>query len=155
MKTIDELIEKFLIKYPKLQQNKNWGERGLFYNPDNKFPLGAYVLTFKEKDGENDSASKIDRGGIYRLNLKISKETFIALFGSIPKRAPAGKAVNTDHDFTKLDEVMPHPVYAWMTWICILNPTVKTIEAMERQHLFEEAYQNAVDKINKKLGVRA
>jgi hypothetical protein len=151
---IDELINRVLTQYPTLSQNKNWGEKGLFYNPGNQFALGAYVLTFKEKDGENDSASKIDRGGIYRLNLKISKKTFIELFGTVPTRAPAGQVVNTGHDFTKLDEVMPHPVYGWMTWIGVLNPSFKTIETMEKQNIFEEAYQAAVKNINKKLGAR-
>ena len=40
------------------------------------FAKGAYVLTFKEKDGANDSSSNLSLGNRYRLNLKISKETF-------------------------------------------------------------------------------
>jgi hypothetical protein len=36
----------------------NWGERGIFYNPDRVLKKGVYVLTIKEKDGENDSASR-------------------------------------------------------------------------------------------------
>jgi len=35
--------------------------------------------------------------------------------------------------------------------VCVLNPTLKTIEFMETQGLFEEAYQAAVATIDKKL----
>lgn len=147
----NEIISYILQKYPTLSENKNWGERGLFYNPNNQFKLGAYFLTFKEKDGENDAASKINRGNIYRLNMKISKKSFEHLFGTIPKRPLAGQIVDTGHDFTQLDTLMPHPVYGWMTWICVLNPTKNTILKMEEQSLFEEAYQAAVSTIDKKL----
>jgi hypothetical protein len=38
-----------------------------------------------------------------------------------------------------------------MTWVCVINPTLKTIELMESERLFEEAYQAAVVTIDKKL----
>ena len=53
----------------------NWGEMGVFYNPGKKLPKGIYILTFKEKDGPNDKASNVDRKGVFRLNLGISKTT--------------------------------------------------------------------------------
>lgn len=49
----------------------SWGEKGIFYNPDNKLKRGVYVLTVKEKDGENDKSSELDRAGIYRVNLGV------------------------------------------------------------------------------------
>jgi hypothetical protein len=148
---INELIQRIKLNYPMLSENKNWGERGLFYNPENQFPKGAYVLTLKEKDGEHDASSNLNRDNIYRLNLKVSKEMFITLFESIPKRPAAGDVIEGGYDFSELDNVMPHPIYGWMTWVCVLNPTRKTVEFMESQGLFEEAYQAAVVTINKKL----
>lgn len=56
---------------------KSWGETGVFYNPQNKFKRGVYVLTIKEKDGDNDKASNLDRPDIYRLNIGVSKNTFL------------------------------------------------------------------------------
>ena len=147
---IEEIITRILAIYPALSKNKNWGERGLFYNPGNQFKLGAYVLTFKEKDGKNDFSSKIDRGNIYRLNLKISRNTFEKLFGPVPKRPLAGGVINTGHNFEKLNELMPHPIYGWMTWICVLNPSEQTINMMESNGLFDEAYTAAVATISKK-----
>ena len=61
--------------------------------------------------------------------------------------------IKGDYDFTELDKVMPHPIYGWMTWVCVLNPTLKTIELMETQGLFEEAYQAAVSTIDKKYSI--
>jgi hypothetical protein len=148
---IDELIQRIKFKYPMLSENNNWGERGLFYNPKNQFPKGAYVLTFKEKDGEHDASSNLNAGNKYRLNLKISKISFINLFESIPKRPAAGGVIEGGYDFTESDTIMPHPIYGWMTWMCVINPTLKTIEFMETQGLFEEAYQAAVTTIDKKL----
>ncbi|BCA96595.1 hypothetical protein TUM19329_29560 [Legionella antarctica] len=58
------------------------------------------------------------------------------------------------YNFSELDKVMPHPVYGWMTWVCVVNPTLKTIESMEAQGLFEEAYQAAIATIDKKLKQR-
>ena len=69
---------------------KNWGESGIFYNPDNTLKKGIYILTIKEKDGENDKASNISREGVYRLNLGVRKDTFIKMFSQIPKRPAAG-----------------------------------------------------------------
>lgn len=148
---VNELIQRVKLKYPSLSENKNWGERGLFYNPEGQFSKGAYVLTFKEKDGANDSASNLNTADKYRLNLKISKKTFIKLFKLVPKRPAAGEIIEGEYDFTELDKLMPHPIYGWMTWVCVLNPTLKTIELMEAEGLFEEAYQAAVVTINQKL----
>jgi hypothetical protein len=151
---VNELIQRIKLNYPTLSENTNWGERGLFYNPQGQFSKGAYVLTFKEKDGANDSASQLNTGDKYRLNIKISKQTFVKLFKSIPNRPVAGEIIEGEYDFTELDKLMPHPVYGWMTWACVINPTLKTIKLMEEDGLFEEAYQAAVVTIDKKLKKR-
>jgi Family of unknown function (DUF6194) len=40
------------------------------------------------------------------------------------KRPPKGEAVALPgYDLTPLDELTPHPVYAWMRWVQILSPT--------------------------------
>ncbi len=153
--TVEDIMIHIMNKYTHLARNVNWGERGLFYNPGNRLPLGAYMMTFKERDGKNDSASRINRQpGLFRLNLKISKETFIKLFDGVPSRPAAGHTVATGHDFTKLDTIMPHPVYGWMTWIAVINPSAKTIAEMESLNLFDEAYRAAVETFNKKTGTK-
>lgn len=47
------------------------GEKGIFYNPGKKLKRGVYVLTIKEKDGDNDRASNLSREEIYRVNCRL------------------------------------------------------------------------------------
>ena len=102
---------------------ESWGEKGIFYNPGLVLKRGVYVLTVKEKDGDNDKASNLDRTGIYRVNLGLRKSTFQKMYGKIPARPAAGGVVDMDCDFTALDIIIPHPVYAWMGWVSVLNPS--------------------------------
>jgi hypothetical protein len=127
---------------------ENWGEKGIFYNPNNTLKKGVYILTIKEKDGDNDKASDLSRDDIFRVNIGLRKDTFKEMFADIPKRPPAGGIVEMDYDFTKVDTIMPHPVYAWMAWICVLNPSAETFEKLKP--LIQESYTFAQEKFNKK-----
>jgi hypothetical protein len=91
---------------------------------------------------ENDSDSNLNRPGVFRLNLGVSKGTFQALFGSQPMPAPAEGKVPAGYDFTALDRVMPHPVYGLMNWVCVLSPSEATFEA-EMRPLLAEAHELA------------
>ncbi|MDO4711250.1 MAG: DUF6194 family protein [Peptostreptococcaceae bacterium] len=126
----------------------SWGEQGVFYNPNGKLKRGIYILTVKEKDGENDSSSDLNRENTYRVNIGIRKNTFIRLFGNVPKRPAKGCTVEVDCDFTEKDKIMPHPVYAWMSWICCLDPSEDTFEKMKP--FITEAYEYAKEKYAKK-----
>jgi hypothetical protein len=69
--------------------------------------------------------------------------------GPLPARPPAGGVVATGHDFDRLDVIMPHPVYGWRAWICVLNPSQQTWAAL-RPHL-EEGYRLARDRFEHRL----
>lgn len=127
---------------------KNWGEWGIFYNPNKVLKKGVYILTIKEQDGENDKSSNLQRNHVYRMNICLRKETFIKRFGFLPKRPLAGGVVKMDFDFTALDVIMPHPVYAWMGWICVLNPSDETFE--ELKSLILESHEFAKEKFSKR-----
>lgn len=129
---------------------ESWGEKGIFYNPNGVLKRGVYVLTVKEKDGENDKASGLDREGVYRVNLGVRKNTFLEMFGTVPKRPPKGGVVDMPCDFTETDKILPHPVYAWMSWICALNPSEGTFEKLKP--LIREAYEYAKEKYAKRKG---
>ncbi len=145
----EEIIDLIINKYTGLVVNQNWGETGLFYNPENKLKKGIYLLTFKEKNGENDTSSKLEREkDMYRLNLGITRKTFINLFGIIPARPSAGNVVEMNYDFSKIDSIMPHPIYSWMAWICVINPSQKTLR--ELLPLIDEGYQLCLNKYKKK-----
>ncbi|QFZ86407.1 hypothetical protein GFK26_28390 [Variovorax paradoxus] len=89
-----------------------------FHGADNKFPFATIVT----KDSAFDSASNLNRPGVFRLNVGVGKETFRALFGDAE---PSG----IDH--TALDRLIPHPVYARMYWVSVINPSVATFETVK------------------------
>jgi hypothetical protein len=91
-----------------------------FHGTDNKFPFATIVT----KEHESDSASKLDRPGVFRLNVGVGKETFRALFGELDDNAAA-------IDYAALDTLMPHPVYGKMYWVSVLNPSAKTFEMVK------------------------
>lgn len=144
----DDVISYCLRQLEDVVLRQSWGERGIFYNPSERLKRGVYVLTVKEKDGENDRGSMLDREDIFRVNVGLRKETFIRHFGSVPKRPAAGQIVDLDFDFAALDVVMPHPIYAWMGWVCVLNPSQKTF--LEFETMILESYEYAKEKFSKR-----
>jgi hypothetical protein len=126
-----------------------WGETSFFYNPGRQLPRGIYFATVKDKDGDNDRASGLNRPDVYRLNIGISKPTYRSLFGPPPARPAAGGVVDTGHDFTALDQLTPHPVYGWMSWVSVLNPSAATFETVKP--LLAEAHGLAVAKFANKI----
>ena len=146
---ISEIIKIISKDLDGVKPKSSWGETSLFYNPENKLPNGVYFCTLKENDGENDKSSDLTRENVFRVSIGIPKDTYIDLFGEKPKRPAKGGIVDTGHDFTQLDVLMPHPIYAWMSWVCILSPSNNTFK--EIYPLIEKAHSNAVVKFDKKV----
>jgi hypothetical protein len=121
------------------------GNMFFMYDPDGMFPI-ATLMT----NDINDQASNLDRPGVFRLNIGIGKQTYHALLGSPPARPGASGIVETGHDFTALDQLMPHPVYANMYWVCVLNPSAATFQTVV-QPLLAEAYDLSVSKYAKRV----
>ena len=135
--------------YDGLNIIDSWGEQTYFYNPGKALKRGTYFMTIKEKNGENDQASDLDREGIFRLNIGLTKPGFIKLFGEPPGRPGKGKAIEGYWNFTKLDELTPHPVYGWMGWVSVLNPSRQRFE--QCRPLIQEAFDKAVAGFAKRL----
>ena len=117
-----------------------WGDHFYFYDPDRvleptkKFPFATIVI--KDYPGF-DEASNLDRPGVYRLNIGVSRATFDRLFES-----------RASHDFTQLDHLMPHPVYAKNHWVSVLNPSQQTLDSVqpllvEAQGIAKARYERA------------
>ena len=143
------IIEIVTAELEGVVPKSSWGETSLFYNPGLKLPNGVYFCTIKENDGDNDKSSNLARDNIYRLSIGLPKERYEQEFGIKPPRPPKGGIVDTGHDFTKTNILMPHPIYAWMSWVCILSPSAETFERISP--LIEDAHANAVIKFNKKF----
>lgn len=135
------------------------GDSFFFYNPDPTIPPDHMFpfVTIVTSDF-NDEFSNLNRPDVFRLNIGIGKQTFHTLFGT--PNLPTGSDVTTEssatasnYDFTALDQVMPHPVYGRMFWVCVLNPSDATF-ATNVQPLLVEAYDMAVSKYIRKASQR-
>ena len=124
------------------------GDSFFYYDPDrstdpaHRLPFATIVV----KDyGEYDNQSQLDRAGVYRLNIGVGRETFRQLFGYAPgEEPPAG----TQYDYATLDRLMPHPLYAAQAYICVLNPSAPTFEAVKP--LLATAYQNDITRYQRR-----
>jgi len=127
------------------------GSSFFFYDPDHLFPFATLVTT-----NLYDQASDLDRPGVYRLNVGVSKETWIRLFGRPTTREQAahglGSGTDVEHDFTALDTLMPHPVYGRMFWVSVLNPSVSTFELVKP--LLADAYEREKSRVDRKAAHR-
>jgi hypothetical protein len=109
-----------------------------FYGADRMCPF-ATVAT---KDNDHDRSSNLNRPDMFRLDIRIGESTFHSLFGSAISHFAAAAVDETRPDFTTLDQLMPHPDYGHMFWVCVLNPSPTTFETM--RPLLAEAYKLAV-----------
>ncbi|MBK9442549.1 MAG: hypothetical protein IPN53_15125 [Comamonadaceae bacterium] len=130
----------------------SWGENALFYNPGQLLAHGVYFCTLKLHDGDNDKASELNRAGVFRVALGLTPATYASLFGKKPARPLKGGIVATGHDFTAMNVLIPHPVYAWMGWAQILSPSRERFD--ELLPLIGEAHAQAVERFNKKTSVK-
>src|SRR5215211_827125 len=87
--------------FPGVETTTNFGYTFFFYKSDHKLPFATLISS----DQDYDRISNLDRPGVFRLNIGISKKTFQSLFGT-------GKVDVNDYDFSALDVIMPHPEYA-------------------------------------------
>ena len=101
------------------------------------FPSYATIVT----TDEHDDASDLDRPGVFRLNIGVDKATFERFVD--PAATP---------DFTAIDVVLPHPVYAAQRYLAILNPsettwrdTVIPLLAIAHDRLASQGARHGVD----------
>ena len=117
--------------FPEVETTSSFGYTFFFYRSERKLPFATLIAS----DYDYDRISNLDRPGVFRLNIGISKQTFQSLFGTT-------KVDVSNYDFTALDVIMPHPDYAKQHFVCVLSPTETTFERVGA--LLAEAYDIAV-----------
>lgn len=120
-----------------------WGDTFFFADPpdgpsDRRMPFATIVT--KDYPGF-DTASNLDRPGVFRLNIAVGRTRFQELLGYPPDAQPQHDA---DIDYSALDHVLPHPVYAIQGWVSILNPGVRTSDLVRA--LLRDAHTRAVNR---------
>jgi hypothetical protein len=143
----DYLEQWILENWAGLVATNAYRERSFFYNPAGLLPKGVYFATIKESDGPNDKASELDREGVFRLSTGVGSATYEAMFGPKPKRPAKGGVVALTADFVNLDQLHPHPVYAWLGWVAINNPSPASLPMV--QELLETSYRLVKVKYDK------
>lgn len=117
------------------------GDTFFYYAPQHDFDPKRQLpfATIVTKDyGDFDNTSHLNRPDVFRLNIGVSRDTFRALFGYA---AGEDSAESVNYDFAALDRLMPHPVYAPQSYVCVLNPGPETFETVKP--LLGEAYSLA------------
>ncbi|MCG3208639.1 MAG: hypothetical protein FOGNACKC_02251 [Anaerolineae bacterium] len=117
--------------FPGVETTTAFGYTFFFYSSERNLPFATLISS----DQDYDCISNLNRPGVFRLNIGISKQTFQSLFGT-------AKVDINGYDFTALDVIMPHPDYAPQHFICVLSPSETTFERI--CSLLAEAYEIAV-----------
>ncbi|PYE50467.1 DUF6194 family protein [Deinococcus yavapaiensis] len=118
------------------------GQHYFFFDPgagfevDKRLPFATIVTS-----DAIDEASNLDRMGVYRLNVGVSRATYEQLFGPPPPATRDMPVLNTGYDYKALDQLMPHPIYAPLGWVCVLNPSATTFQTV--RPLLHEAWSMA------------
>lgn len=127
------VIDYIMKTFPKVETTIAYGYNMFFYGSDRKLSFATTISS----DYDYDHVSNLNRPGVFRLNIGVSKQTFQSLFGT-------AKVDVKNYDFTALDVIMPHPDYAQQHYICVLSPSEATFEKIRL--LLAEAYDIAARK---------
>lgn len=102
------------------------GDRFFHVGDDRRRPFATIVS--RDVPGF-DEASRLDRPGVFRLNVELGRRGFTAEFGYPPAELPAHLP---DVDAARLDTVIPHPAYGTYGWASVLNPGPASLPEVDR-----------------------
>jgi hypothetical protein len=126
-----------------------WGDSFFFYDPEgdaaNQRSMFA-TLVVSDYPGF-DTESRLDRDGIFRLNVAVGRAAYERLIGHSPA---AHDEHHAEYDYSDLDVLLPHPIYAGQGWVSILNPGPSTAELARR--LLVEARDLALGRWQRRHG---
>lgn len=110
-----------------------WGDLFFYYAPDGQVPQTTQPFaTVVTKDYPGDEACRLDRDGVFRVNVHAGKAAVEAVAAETDPEAV---------DLAVLDQVVVHPVYGSMGWLAVVNPGPSTTERLTA--LLRAAYDDA------------
>lgn len=122
---------------------EGYGDWYVFYDPEGvtvpeqRFPFCTIVT-----GDRYDAASRLDRDATtYRVNVGPGRAAYEEVFGPAPREAAGTEVIDTGFDYTATDTLLPHPFYAPLHWVCVVNPGPATGAALAR--LLEQAHDLA------------
>jgi hypothetical protein len=108
----DALITLIRETWPETDVATMPGAAFFSLDPEKHWPNYATIVW----TDDFDQASNLSRPGVFRLNMGVGRATFERLVGA-----------GTNSDYTAMDRILPHPVYAKQRWVSILNPSDATM----------------------------
>lgn len=130
-------VEAFVVARENVQREEAYGYTFFFVGDDHRLPF----VTLADADNEYDDVSNLDREGVFRINIGVSKATFASLVGD-----GAGQEAG-EIDYSVLNVFLPHPEYAKQYFVCILNPAGENVEVT--QQLIVEAHEVAAARLQR------
>jgi hypothetical protein len=121
-------VEEFVEQMENVQREENFGYTFFFVGDDHRLPF----VTIANSDNDYDSVSNLNREGIFRINIGVSRATFASLLA---------ESSSENIDYSVLDVFLPHPDYAKQHFVCILNPSQENVEVTKK--LIVEAHSIA------------
>lgn len=128
-------MEAFIEGLDNVQREENFGYIFYFVGDDHRL---AFV-TIGHSDNEFDTVSNLNRDGVFRVNIGVSKATFASLLADAPSE---------NMDYSMLNVFLPHPHYAKQHYVSILNPSEEN--AKITQQLILEAHAIAAARLAKR-----
>lgn len=95
----------------------SWGDVFCYYAPEGGAPSGQPFATVVTKSYPDEDSPELDRPGSFRLNLAVGREVLASLTG------PGGGSASDAH---AVDAWIPHPVYAHLGWVAVVDPAGRT-----------------------------
>ncbi|MBZ0294866.1 MAG: DUF6194 family protein [Anaerolineae bacterium] len=128
-------VEAFVADLDNVQREENFGYSFFFVGDDHRLPF----VSLSDSDNEFDNVSNLNREGVFRINIGVSKERFESLLAD---------SDSEDIDYSILNVFLPHPHYAKQHFVCILNPSQGNIEVTK--NLIIEAHSIAASRLQRR-----
>mgnify|MGYP000023546704 FL=1 len=124
----------------------SWGDTFFYVSPDGTVPTRRQPFaTIVTKDYPGDATSRLDRPGVFRLNVAVGRDDFLRHAGHEARgAAPAGV------DPAAADTVFAHPVYGAGGWLAVVDPGPRT-DAVVRD-LLRAAHRRAGARHRRRAG---
>lgn len=129
-------VEAFVVGLENVQRTESYGYALFFVGDDHRLPF----VSIADSDSDYDNVSNLNREGVFRINIGVSKESYLALVGQ------EGTEIV---DYSVLNTFLPHPHYARQNFVCILNPAGTNVETTKK--LVEEAHSIATVRFQRSI----
>ena len=118
-----------------------WGDTFVHFDPDDRaedrrIPFATIVT--KDYPGF-DTASDLDRDGVFRVNIEVGRERFEELLGY-----PPAQVAEHHPDHRASDVLLPHPTYGRQSWVSVVSPIEQTAAVV--RDLLVEAHRRAATR---------